>query len=315
MDSSPTLVRHIKRQNLPKHLLTQRSPGLNETKETARVGDCSERHLHYHQSHVRCERTVKEPNKNTMKVGLFIPCYVDQFYPQTGLATVALLDHFGVTTSFPDAQTCCGQPMANTGCTNDARVLARRFVDIFADFQYVVAPSGSCVSMVRNHYPHLLNDMTTDQLQVCSRTFELSEFLCDVLDVDSPVGSFPWQVGVHQSCHGLRELRLAASSEVMRPVPDRLMRLLAPLEGIQFSKLDRPDECCGFGGTFAVAEEAVSCLMGNDRIQDHIKSGSQVITAGDMSCLMHLDGLIRRQNVPLRVMHFAEILKQAILPD
>jgi len=247
-----------------------------------------------------------------MNVGLFIPCYVDQFYPQTGLATVELLEHYGVSVSFPDAQTCCGQPMNNSGCTSDAATLARHFVKVFADFDHVVAPSGSCVSMVRNHYEHLLDPQDKAAAAVRERTFELSEFLCDVLQVEPPSGSFPFQVGLHQSCHGLRELRLGASSEVMEIRPNRLQELLASLEGIRFSELSRADECCGFGGTFAVAEEAVSCLMGNDRLQDHLDAGSQIITAGDMSCLMHLDGLIRRQKLPLKVMHFSEILADAV---
>jgi L-lactate dehydrogenase complex protein LldE len=248
-----------------------------------------------------------------MKVALFIPCYVDQFYPSTGMATLELLQHYGAEVEYPPDQTCCGQPMNNSGCTRDAARVARHFLKVFADSEYVVAPSGSCVSMVRNHFEHLLPEMSDDERAVCSRTYELSEFLCDVLDVETTTGSFPFQVGVHQSCHGLRELRLAPSSELMTDRPNQLRRLLEPLDGIRFSQLQRNDECCGFGGTFAVAEEAVSCMMGNDRIQDHLAAGSQVITAGDMSCLMHLDGLIRRQKLPLRVMHFAEILQQAML--
>lgn len=141
---------------------------------------------------------------------------------------------------------------------------------------------------------------------------ELSEFLTKVLGVKTIFGSFPHRVGIHQSCHGLRELRLSSSSEVMTGRDDLLKDLLSQLEGISFSKLSRNDECCGFGGTFAVAEEAVSCMMGDDRIADHKAAGTTVLTAGDMSCLMHLDGLIRRQKLNIRVMHFAEILSEAI---
>lgn len=247
-----------------------------------------------------------------MKVALFIPCYVDQFYPQVGMSTVKVLEHFGVQHEFPVAQTCCGQPMANSGCTAEARPLAHRFVQIFRDYDYIVAPSGSCVSMVRNHYDDFFDKSDTASSQVRQRTLELSEFLTQVLGVKNVMGAFPHQVGIHQSCHGLRELRLSSSSEVMRSQDDYLTSLLGHLDGISFSNLTRRDECCGFGGTFAVAEEDVSCMMGHDRIADHEQAGTEVLTAGDMSCLMHLDGLIRRQKKNIRVMHFAEILAEAV---
>jgi L-lactate dehydrogenase complex protein LldE len=248
-----------------------------------------------------------------MKVALFIPCYVDQFYPQVGMATVRLLEHFGVEHEFPAAQTCCGQPMANSGCMPEAKPLAEKFVEVFDGYDYIVAPSGSCVSMVRNHYAAFFDETAKRENTVRSRTLELSEFLVNVLQVKRIEGQFPHQVGIHQSCHGLRELRLAASSEVMTERPGMMTGLLNGLNGISFSKLQREDECCGFGGTFAVAEEAVSCMMGEDRIQDHLESGTAVLTAGDMSCLMHLDGIIRRQKHDIKVMHFAEILAEAMV--
>jgi L-lactate dehydrogenase complex protein LldE len=249
------------------------------------------------------------------KVGLFIPCYIDQFYPQVGMASVELLAHFGVTVEFPEAQTCCGQPMANVGCTADAEPLAQRFVEIFAPYEYVVAPSGSCVAMVREHYheyfPHGSTRAASYE-RVRGRTFELTEFLVDVLGMRSMEGSFPHRVGLHQSCHGLRELRLGSSSEVVGTRYNKARQLLESLGGIALVELARPDECCGFGGTFAVSEEAVSCMMGRDRIHDHLQAGAEVLTANDMSCLMHLEGLIRRDRTPLRVMHIAELLVEAI---
>jgi L-lactate dehydrogenase complex protein LldE len=240
-------------------------------------------------------------------VGLFVPCYIDQLYPDVGLATVELLERHGCTVEFPPAQTCCGQPMANTGCVNDAVPLARRFVDIFRSYEYVVCPSGSCTAMVRQHYHDLVHDHP-DYESVRGKTFELCEFLHDVLRVEKIEGKFPYRVGLHQSCHGLRELRLGSSSELMTPPFSKAGKLLASLEGIELVELKRPDECCGFGGTFAVQEEAVSCMMGLDRIHDHEQAGAEVLTAGDMSCLMHLWGLIQRQKKPLKVMHVAEIL-------
>lgn len=246
-----------------------------------------------------------------MRIGLFIPCYVDQFYPQVGVATYRLLQHFlatsGGTIEFPQAQTCCGQPMANVGCTDDARPLAERFLQIFVDYDYVVSPSGSCVSMVRNHYQEYLHrNPRYEELQ--HKTRELTEFLTDVLNVGHVAGRFPHRVGLHASCHGLRELRLAKSSEQVVPEFNKARQLLAGLEGLQFTELKRPDECCGFGGTFAVSEEAVSCMMGQDRLADHLQAGTEVVAAGDMSCLMHLEGLSRRRKLPLKFMHLAQVL-------
>jgi L-lactate dehydrogenase complex protein LldE len=239
-----------------------------------------------------------------MEVALFIPCYVDQLYPQVGLATATLLERLGVKVHFPEAQTCCGQPMANSGFFDDARPLAGRMIDIFAPYEHIVCPSGSCTSMVRNHFPELLPGAR--RLPV----YELVEFVHDVLK--APVrGRFPHRVGLHQSCHGLRELRLGSGSERLLPAFSKTADVLRGIEGLQLVELSRPDECCGFGGTFAVTEEAVSCAMGRDRIADHERAGAEVITAGDVSCLMHLEGLIRRDGKPLRTMHLAELLAEA----
>jgi L-lactate dehydrogenase complex protein LldE len=240
-------------------------------------------------------------------VGLFIPCYVDQLYPRVGMATVELLEERGYRVEFPAGQTCCGQPMANTGCTAEARPLAERFLDLFGGYEYVVAPSGSCVAMVRCHYDEYLAGRPGFE-ELRAKTFELTEFLVDVAKVEGFERRFPHRVGLHQSCHGLRELRLGSSSERVVANFSKAEKLLRMIDGVELVPLARADECCGFGGTFAVAEEAVSCMMGEDRIHDHETAGAEVITAGDMSCLMHLQGLIRRQHKPLRVMHIAEIL-------
>jgi L-lactate dehydrogenase complex protein LldE len=246
-----------------------------------------------------------------MRVGLFIPCYIDQLFPHVGMATVELLEHFDVEVDFPDGQTCCGQPMANTGLTEQTRPLAEKYHDIFHEYEYVVCPSGSCTSMVRNHYDEYLADRSGyDEFK--NRTFELTEFLVDVLKIDHIEGKYAHQVGLHQSCHGLRELRLGSASEVVGQQFNKARQLLEQLEGIQLSELKRADECCGFGGTFAVAEESVSCMMGLDRIQDHEQAGTKILTANDMSCLMHMDGLIRRQKKDMEIKHIAEILVEAM---
>ena len=242
-----------------------------------------------------------------MQVGLFIPCYVDQLFPRVGMATVELLERVGCKVEFPRLQTCCGQPMANTGCTEEARPLAERFLEIFAPYEYVVAPSGSCVAMVRHHYEDYLAGKP-GFAELKAKTFELCEFLVDVVGLKQLDVRFPHKVGLHQSCHGLRELRLGSASELVGKSFGKAQQLLELVDGLQLTTLKRPDECCGFGGTFAVAEEAVSCMMGEDRVFDHEQAGTQVLTANDMSCLMHLQGIIRRDKKPIRVMHVAEIL-------
>ena len=248
------------------------------------------------------------------KVGLFIPCYVDQLYPDVGIATLELLERFGCQVEFPAGQTCCGQPMANTGCLEEARPFAHRFLELFGQYEYVVCPSGSCTAMVTHHYDEFLEGHPGfDELK--KKTFELCQFLTNVLKVEKFEGvKFPHRVGLHNSCHGLRELRLGRSTECMVPDFNLARSLLEKVEGIKLVPLQRPDDCCGFGGTFAVSEEAVSCMMGDDRIADHEQAGAEVITAGDMSCLMHLEGLIRRKVKPLRTMHIAQILAGRKLP-
>jgi len=246
-----------------------------------------------------------------VKAALFVPCYVDQLYPQVALATVRVLERFGVTVVFPEEQTCCGQPMANAGFASDAEPLARRFLEVFRGFDAVVCPSGSCTSMVRNHYDAFLAGRPGfDQLK--ATTYELCEFLVDVLGVKALPGRFPRKVGLHQSCHGLRELRLGSSSERIEPRFGKVEGLLRAIEGLELVQLSRNDECCGFGGTFAVVEEAVSCLMGRDRIADHVKAGAEVVTGTDVSCLMHMDGLARRGGLPLTFRHVAEVLAEAL---
>jgi L-lactate dehydrogenase complex protein LldE len=240
-------------------------------------------------------------------VGLFIPCYVDQLYPQVGIATLRLLERLGVKVEFPEEQTCCGQPMANSGCADDARPLAERFLRIFGRYQHVVAPSGSCVSMVRHQYrAWLAGRPGFDRLE--TGTYELCEYLHDVLGLTRLPGRFPHRVGLHRSCHALRALRVGSGSERMVPPFDKVKQLLSSLEGITLLEPARSDECCGFGGTFAVNEEAVSCMMGRDRLDEHQKAGAEIVTGVDASCLMHMEGLARREKRPIRMMHVAEVL-------
>jgi len=244
------------------------------------------------------------------RVGLFVPCYVDQFYPQVARATLELLERHGCRVEFPPAQTCCGQPMANAGCEGDALETALGFVRAFAGYDYVVAPSGSCVYHVRQHYDVL--EQTDDTRRVRAAAYELCQFLVEVLHVGDPGVTFPHRVGIHLGCHAQRGLRLANSSEFGSSASGVMRSLLERVDGITLIDLDRADECCGFGGTFSVTEEAVSGRMGLDRVHDHLRHGAEVITSGDMSCLMQLDGIIRRHGLPMRVMHVAEILNGTV---
>lgn len=241
-----------------------------------------------------------------MKVGLFIPCYIDQFYPQVGIATLELLEKLGCRVEYPLGQTCCGQPMANTGCEQDAVAAYRHFAELFKGFDFIVAPSGSCAYHVRKHYDIL--EQTEAVKKVRANTLELCEFLHDVLQTSSFDSHFPYRVGLHHSCHGLRGLRLGSGSERVLEHSSKPETLLRQVKGIELVELSRPDECCGFGGTFSIHQPAISESMGKSRIADHESKGVEVLTAVDMSCLMHLEGIIRRQQKKIKVKHIAEIL-------
>lgn len=243
-----------------------------------------------------------------MPVALFVPCYIDQFFPDVAISTLELLESLGVDVDYPPGQTCCGQPMANTGCADDAAPVARHVVRIFADYDAVICPSGSCTAMIRHHYAEYFDDEDAGFNKVTSRTFELCEYLHDELRTDHLDVSFPHRVSLHQSCHGLRELRLGASSESMVPRVDKVRTVMNLVRDIDWREPIRTDECCGFGGTFAVNEADVSASMGRDRVADHLQADSQVIASADMSCLMHMQGIIRRQEDPIHVMHVAQIL-------
>ena len=248
------------------------------------------------------------------RVGLFIPCYIDQAYPHVGMAAVRVLEKLGVRFEYPADQTCCGQPMFNSGCFRDAAKLARKVLKTFGGYDYVICPSGSCTGMIREYYELLLEDEKArpEFQRLLGQTYELCEFIVDVLGIERFEGSFPHKVGLHQSCHGLRGLGLGVPSELaVAERTGKVRRLLESLAGLELVTLSRSDECCGFGGTFSVFEPAVSSFMGLDRLADHERAGAEIIASYDVSCLMHLEGLIRRQGMPLRVMHLAEILDGA----
>jgi L-lactate dehydrogenase complex protein LldE len=240
-------------------------------------------------------------------VGLFIPCYINEIYPEVALATLTLLENIGFQVEYPLSQTCCGQPMANSGCASDTKVLARRFVDIFSGYDFVVAPSASCVSMVKNHYEPYVYDMPS-YAKLQNSIFEICEFLHDIVKIDHLDVTFAHSVALHQSCHGLRELSLGVSRELAKPFASKALSLLQMVEDITIKTLSRPDECCGFGGTFCINEPDISTRMGQDKLDDAMSTQVEYLVGFDSSCLMHLEGIAKRENRDIKMVHITQIL-------
>jgi L-lactate dehydrogenase complex protein LldE len=237
-----------------------------------------------------------------MRVALFVPCYIDQFYPQVAVASLELLEKLGCEVIVPKDQTCCGQPMANSGFASSTLGCDTNFTNNFEGFDYIVGPSGSCVLHLKEHHP-------SDKIR--NSVYEICEFLTDVLRITSLNAKFPHRIGLHQSCHGQRGLRLSSMSERNEKPFSKLQDLLALVEGVEVIMPAREDECCGFGGTFCVTEEAVSVKMGQDRIQEHAANAVEYIVGADTSCLMHMEGILRRQGSKVQVKHIVEILNHA----
>ena len=246
-----------------------------------------------------------------MRVALFIPCYVDQLRPEIGIATLDVLEAIGLEVSYPEDQTCCGQPFLTAGEVDGACRLARRYVDVFDGFEAVVTPSGSCAATMRHQLPRLVGGSRAEE--AAGRTRELCDFLVEHGAHDHFRVPYPHRVGLHASCHALRELRQGRPSESREPPrPDPARSLLESIESLELVDLTRSDECCGFGGVFSVEEEAVSCRMGLDRLSDHRRAGADILTSTDFSCLLHLDGLARRRGLPLQTRHVAEIFARSL---
>jgi L-lactate dehydrogenase complex protein LldE len=239
----------------------------------------------------------------TMRVALFITCFNDTLFPETGRATVEVLERLGVEVDFPLAQTCCGQMHFNTGYQREAIPLVRRFVGIFGGYDAVVAPSGSCVSMVRELYP-MAADLAGDPHlaekveELGPRVFELSEFLVRKLGVTDVGAYYPHRVTYHPTCHSLRMLK----------VGDAPLELLRNVRGIDLAELSGAQECCGFGGTFAVKNADTSAAMLSDKLRHVLDTGAEVCAAGDNSCLMHIGGGLGRLRAGVGTVHLAEIL-------
>jgi len=231
-----------------------------------------------------------------MRVALFITCFNDTLYPDTGKAVVQLLERLGHTVEFPLDQTCCGQMHFNTGYRPEAVPLARRFAEVFAGYDAVVTPSASCAGMVRDGHPILLEDKLTDRQPV--PMYELVEFLVDVLGLTDVGASFPHRVAYHPTCHSLRGLGLG----------EKPLALLRAVRGLELVELPAADSCCGFGGTFALKNADTSTAMLTDKLRGVLDSGAEVLCAADNSCLMHIGGGLSRQRSGVRTLHLAEIL-------
>ncbi len=238
-----------------------------------------------------------------MRASLFITCYNDTLFPETGQAVVRLLERLGVQLDFHPQQTCCGQMHANTGFRAEAFSQAKRFVRLYQDAETVVIPSSSCVAMIRDQYPGLFEELGNAALRkqfaaLLPRVYELSEFLIDRLGVDDVGAYFPHRVTYHASCHGLRGLH----------VGDRPFRLLAKVRGLELVPLENLDRCCGFGGTFSIKNAEVSSAMLASKLHDLVSTRAEYCTALDNSCLMHLGGALHRQYEAMRTIHLAQIL-------
>jgi len=238
-----------------------------------------------------------------MRVALFVTCLADALFPRVGQATVSLLERLGHEVVFPAAQTCCGQMHINTGYQRQALPLVRRHTRVFADYDAIVAPSGSCVGSVRHQHASVArrfghNGLATKSQEVAARTYELSEFLVDVLGLDDVDAYFPHRVTYHPTCHSLRMLR----------VGDKPLRLLRNVRGIDLVELPDADQCCGFGGTFALKNADTSTAMLADKMRSVLSTRAEVVCAGDSSCLMHIGGGLSRLRAGARTLHLAEIL-------
>lgn len=242
---------------------------------------------------------------SNIKASLFITCLVDVFFPGVGESMVKVLRKLGVDVYFPDGQTCCGQPAFNSGYREDAKALAKRFVEVFSsacrDGHYIVCPSGSCTSMVRAFYTELLRDdpsLGSKLDELSGKTFEFSSFITDVLGKVDVGARYSGTVTYHDSCHMLRELG----------VRDAPRRLIQSVKGVRLVEMDLPDTCCGFGGTFSIKYPNISLSILEEKVDSILRSGADTLVSSDMGCLAHIGGLISRRNLPIKVMHIAELL-------
>ena len=235
-----------------------------------------------------------------MKITLFIPCFIDACYPNAGRSVVEILERLGHALDYPSEITCCGQPAFNSGYWEETRDVARKVIERLADAEAVVIVSGSCGAMVKNFYPRLFKDQPEEAAAkaLSAKVYEFSDFLVTRLGVTDLGASFPHKVTFHDGCHGLRELGIKVQPR----------KLLAAVKGLELIEMEEAETCCGFGGTFSAKFPAVSSAMGEVKVASALATGAEYIVSNDSSCLMHQQGLIDRQKLPLKTIHLAEIL-------
>ncbi|HZU26293.1 MAG TPA: (Fe-S)-binding protein [Bryobacteraceae bacterium] len=235
------------------------------------------------------------------RVSIFVTCIIDQIFPAVGIAMTEVLERLGYAVDFREGQTCCGQPAFNTGYRDEARAVARHFLDVFRDAECIVVPSGSCTSMIAHHFADLFHDdpaALSEAHNLQSRVFEFSQFLLNEARVDDIAARFDGVVTYHDSCHALREFG----------IKDGPRRLLARVQGLTLREMDAAEECCGFGGTFSVKFPEVSGAMARTKIESIRRTGANTVVSADSSCLMQLQGAIRRAGLNIRTLHLAEVL-------
>jgi L-lactate dehydrogenase complex protein LldE len=235
-----------------------------------------------------------------MKVQLFIPCFVDQLYPQTAFNMVKVLGKLGCKVSYNTNQTCCGQPAFNAGFRDDAKEVCIKFIKDYAGIDYIVAPSASCVGFVRNYFPKLFDNSSfhNDVKDLQKRIFEFSDFLVNVLHTEDTGAAMKGKATYHDSCAGLRECYIK-----MEP-----RKLLSNVKGLELIEMEDVETCCGFGGSFAVKFEPISIAMADQKVEHALDTGADYIISTDLSCLMHLDGYIRHKGYKLSTLHLADVL-------
>jgi len=239
-------------------------------------------------------------------IGLFIPCFIDSIYPNVAIATTKLLKQNGYNVFYPKDQTCCGQPLYNSGYHDNSKVLAEKFYDIFKEYDYIVAPSASCISMVKVHYKNLLPQEKYEELK--EKSYEIIEFLHDIVQLKDLDVSFPHSISIHKSCHGLRELYLATPDELNLPYHDKVANLLNLVKDIDIKVMDHDQECCGFGGTFSFNENELSVKMGKDKLENFKNSNADFFVGYDNSCMMHLKSISDFEKEDIKYLHVVEIL-------
>lgn len=251
-----------------------------------------------------CQKVCPVKENSIMTVDIFIPCFIDQLYPQTAFSMIKVLEHLDVGVNYNTNQTCCGQVAFNSGFVDHAKCVGEKFISDFSNGRYIVAPSASCVSMVRNYYPDMFNNTSfhNDYKKMRKNIYEFTDFIVNIMNVKNVGASFKSKITYHDSCAAVREYGLK----------DEPRLLLKNVRGLEIKEMKNSDVCCGFGGTFSVKNEPISTAMGEQKVQNALDSGAEYIVSTEVSCLMHLEGYITKHKLPIKTIHIADILASGI---